>query len=292
MSARAGRLSPRTGCGWRVSGCAPGRCAPRCRRSGSRSARRRSWRSSGCRPPRRPGCSREIDRLGTNLLTVEAGQSLTGQPAKLPVEAPGRITLLDHVQLLAHTGLMKDEKVYRSSMIPAANSGGLQVRATSLNLLSVLNTGIARGPGSTRAPPASRSPSSGRSPPSAWASTASTPISGSGWEAGGSTSRASWSPRRWRPTSTPAPWSATRPPRGTSATSASSAASSRPARRARSTCAPPPATRPRCSRCSRRPPTPRHPTRSTSASPPTCSPPGPPRRGRSTASSSGSGSWP
>jgi putative ABC transport system permease protein len=35
----------------------------------------------------------EIDRLGTNLLTVETGQSL------------------DHVQLVAHTGLVKDEKV-------------------------------------------------------------------------------------------------------------------------------------------------------------------------------------
>ena len=91
------------------------------------------------------GLLAEIDRLGTNLLTVEAGQSLTGEPAKLPFEAPGRITLLDHVQLLAHTGLLKDRKVYRSSLIPAANSGGLQVRATSLNLLSVLNTGIARG---------------------------------------------------------------------------------------------------------------------------------------------------
>jgi putative ABC transport system permease protein len=40
---------------------------------------------------------------------------------------------------------MKDEKVYRSSLIPVANSGGLQVQATSLNLLSVLSTGIARG---------------------------------------------------------------------------------------------------------------------------------------------------
>ena len=82
------------------------------------------------------GLLAEIDRLGTNLLTVEAGQRLTGGAAKLPVEAPGRITLLDDVQRLAHTGLMKDEKVYRSSLIPVANSGGLQVRATSLNLLS------------------------------------------------------------------------------------------------------------------------------------------------------------
>jgi putative ABC transport system permease protein len=91
------------------------------------------------------GLLAEIDRLGTNMLTVEAGERLTGGAAKLPVEAPGRITLLDHVQVLAHTGLMKDEKVYRSSLIPVSNSGGLQVRATSLNLLSVLGTGVVRG---------------------------------------------------------------------------------------------------------------------------------------------------
>ena len=91
------------------------------------------------------GLLAEIDRLGTNMLTVEAGQSLTGQETQLPLDAPGRITLLDDVQVLAHTGLMKNEKVYRNSMIPAAESGGLQVRASSLNLLAVLNTGIARG---------------------------------------------------------------------------------------------------------------------------------------------------
>jgi putative ABC transport system permease protein len=91
------------------------------------------------------GLLAEIDRLGTNMLTVEAGQSLTGQEAQLPLEAPGRITLLDDVQTLAHTGLMKNEKIYRNSMIPVAESGGLQVRATSLNLPAVLGTGIARG---------------------------------------------------------------------------------------------------------------------------------------------------
>ena len=35
------------------------------------------------------GLLAEIDRLGTNLLTVEAGQSLTGGPAKLPPKRPG-----------------------------------------------------------------------------------------------------------------------------------------------------------------------------------------------------------
>ena len=102
------------------------------------------------------GLLAEIDRLGTNMLTLEAGQSVTGQPSKLPLEAPARITHLDDVQLLAHTALIKGKGVYRSRLIPATNTGGLQVRATSLNLLSVLNTGLARGawlnPGTAREP--------------------------------------------------------------------------------------------------------------------------------------------
>jgi putative ABC transport system permease protein len=91
------------------------------------------------------GLLAEIDRLGTNMLTLEAGQSLTGEEAKLPREAPARITHLDDVQLVAHTALIKEENVYRNSMIPETNTGGLQVQATSLNLPSVLSTGVARG---------------------------------------------------------------------------------------------------------------------------------------------------
>src|SRR5919112_1126333 len=83
------------------------------------------------------GLLAEIDRLGTNMLTVEAGKNFTGEEATLPVEAPARITHLDNVQLVAYTGQMKEEKVYRSSMIPVGNTGGLQVQATSLNLPSV-----------------------------------------------------------------------------------------------------------------------------------------------------------
>jgi putative ABC transport system permease protein len=91
------------------------------------------------------GLIAEINRLGTNLLTVEAGQSLTGGPAQLPREAPARITLLDDVQQVAHTAVLKDEYVYRSSAIPLAETGGLEVQAASLSLLSVLGTGLARG---------------------------------------------------------------------------------------------------------------------------------------------------
>src|SRR5262245_44361255 len=54
------------------------------------------------------GLLAEIDRLGTNLLTVEAGQSITGAAAALPREAPARITHLGDVQHVAHTALLKD----------------------------------------------------------------------------------------------------------------------------------------------------------------------------------------
>jgi putative ABC transport system permease protein len=91
------------------------------------------------------GLLAEIDRLGTNMLTLEAGQSVTGQEAQLPREAPSRITLLANVEQVADTALIKGENVYRSRLIPATNTGGLQVRATSLNLLPVLSTGVARG---------------------------------------------------------------------------------------------------------------------------------------------------
>jgi putative ABC transport system permease protein len=91
------------------------------------------------------GLLAEIDRLGMNLLTVEAGQSVTGGEAQLPLEAPARISHLEDVRPPADTGLMKDEHVYRNPLIPVGNTGGLEVRAAGLNLLSVLGTGVARG---------------------------------------------------------------------------------------------------------------------------------------------------
>src|SRR5215208_3293481 len=69
------------------------------------------------------GLLAEIDRLGTNMLTLEVGQSITGEEAQLPREAPGRITLLNDVEQVAHTALVKDKGVYRSRLIPATNTG-------------------------------------------------------------------------------------------------------------------------------------------------------------------------
>src|SRR5204863_7317054 len=71
------------------------------------------------------GLLAEIDRLGTNMLTVEAGRSLTGGEAKLPREAPARITHLDDVELVTHTALRKGEKVHRNPMVPVGNTCGI-----------------------------------------------------------------------------------------------------------------------------------------------------------------------
>ena len=208
------------------------------------------------------GLIAEIDRLGTNLLTVEAGQRLTGGEAELPLDAPARLAHLDDVELVAHTALVQDAKVYRNPLIPAGNTGGLQVQATSLNLPSVLGTDVARGSwlndGTAREPvtvlgsAAARRLGIDRVHPDQriWL--------GHQWfdVAGILAALAARARRRQqRPGRLPGR------PDGTSATSAWSAASSRPVRRPRSTCAPPPATRRRCRRCSREPPTPRRRTR-------------------------------
>jgi putative ABC transport system permease protein len=91
------------------------------------------------------GLLREIDRLGTNLLTVSKGQTFTGAEAELPVTAPSMIERIPGVEREAGTGLVQDAKVYRSPLIPSAETNGLQVQAASLNLLPAIGTQVAQG---------------------------------------------------------------------------------------------------------------------------------------------------
>jgi putative ABC transport system permease protein len=91
------------------------------------------------------GLLAEIDRLGTNLLTATSGQTFTGQAAQLPLAAPSRISRIEAVQQVAHTGTVNGAKVYRSPLIPAILTNALQVKAASLNLLPVAGTSVAQG---------------------------------------------------------------------------------------------------------------------------------------------------
>jgi putative ABC transport system permease protein len=90
------------------------------------------------------GLLAEIDRLGTNLLTVQNGQGLLGQTAELPLQAPAMIRRIGPVTGVAETG-STSANVYRSPLIPSIQTGGLQVQAASVNLLSALRTAVAQG---------------------------------------------------------------------------------------------------------------------------------------------------
>jgi putative ABC transport system permease protein len=91
------------------------------------------------------GLLAQIDQLGTNLLTANNGQSLTGGAAQLPVAAPGRISHLPDVESLAHVAAIENANVYRSPLVPVVDTNALKVRAASLNLPEVLGTGVAQG---------------------------------------------------------------------------------------------------------------------------------------------------
>jgi putative ABC transport system permease protein len=90
------------------------------------------------------GLLAEIDRLGTNLLTVQNGQTLQGQTAELPLQAPAMIARIGPVTQVAETG-STSASVYRSPLIPSDQTGGLQVQAASIDLLAAIRTGVADG---------------------------------------------------------------------------------------------------------------------------------------------------
>ncbi len=90
------------------------------------------------------GLLNEINKLGTNLLTVANGQTLSGEPAELPLAAPGMISRIDPVSAVDDTGTV-NVPAYRSPLIPAINTNALSVQATSLGLPHTVGTSLAQG---------------------------------------------------------------------------------------------------------------------------------------------------
>ncbi|HEX9517932.1 MAG TPA: ABC transporter permease [Streptosporangiaceae bacterium] len=91
------------------------------------------------------GLLAEIARLGTNLLTVTNGQTLTGGTAELPVAAPGMIGRLPGVTAVQDTGTVSNVNTYRSPYIPSIQTNALTVTASSLGLPAVVGTSVAQG---------------------------------------------------------------------------------------------------------------------------------------------------
>jgi putative ABC transport system permease protein len=91
------------------------------------------------------GLLAEINQLGTNLLTVTNGQTLTGGTAELPTSAPPMIGRISGVQQVQSTGTVNGANAYRTPYIPSVQTNGLTVQAASLDLLPVLATTVAQG---------------------------------------------------------------------------------------------------------------------------------------------------
>ncbi len=87
----------------------------------------------------------EIARLGTNLLKVTNGQTLTGGVAELPEAAPGMIARLPGVTAVQDTGTVGGVNAYKSPLIPTIETNALSVEATTLGLPAVAGTSLAQG---------------------------------------------------------------------------------------------------------------------------------------------------
>ncbi len=87
----------------------------------------------------------EIQALGTNLLTVTNGQTLTGAPAELPEAAPDMIARLPGVTAVQATGTVNGAAVYQSPLIPAIQTGAISLDAATLGLPAAAGTSLAQG---------------------------------------------------------------------------------------------------------------------------------------------------
>ncbi|RSN02066.1 ABC transporter permease [Nonomuraea sp. WAC 01424] len=87
---------------------------------------------------------RQLDQLGTNLLRVEPGKALMGDPVKLHPDAALMVRRISGVTDASVTGTV-DASVRRTDRIPKEDTGGLTVQATSLDLLSTLDGRMGTG---------------------------------------------------------------------------------------------------------------------------------------------------
>jgi putative ABC transport system permease protein len=89
--------------------------------------------------------NRLLNALGTNLLSAEPGTSLFGDEATLPAESIAMLDRIAAVEAVTAIGNIADAKVYRNDKIPSAESGGIAVYSTRLNLLETVGGTVASG---------------------------------------------------------------------------------------------------------------------------------------------------
>jgi putative ABC transport system permease protein len=88
---------------------------------------------------------RQLDALGTNLLTVAPGNTVFGESASLPTESVAMISRIGPVTEVAATGKVSGLHVYRTDRIPSVQTGGLSVQAAQLDLPKTVGATVATG---------------------------------------------------------------------------------------------------------------------------------------------------
>jgi putative ABC transport system permease protein len=86
----------------------------------------------------------QLDALGTNLLTVQAGQTLGGSSAALPASAEPMVRRIPPVEQVSSVETVP-AGVYRNDRIDSADTGGITVKAARPGLLSILRGEVAQG---------------------------------------------------------------------------------------------------------------------------------------------------
>lgn len=86
----------------------------------------------------------QLERLGTNLLTVEAGAGIGRGDAMLPDESIDMVARIGPVESTAYV-VNVEANTYRTDLIPEAQTGGIAVLATEPNLLEAVNGTVGVG---------------------------------------------------------------------------------------------------------------------------------------------------
>ena len=87
----------------------------------------------------------EIDALGTNLLTVTPGQTLSGNNEILPTSSVPMVDGMSHVDRDVAVYQVSGATVLRSPFVPAQETGGIGVDAAGENLPQVVGAAMAAG---------------------------------------------------------------------------------------------------------------------------------------------------
>jgi putative ABC transport system permease protein len=90
------------------------------------------------------GLLNELGQLG-NLITVQPGSTISGQPTELPTTSEGMVSRIGPVTSVSEIGSISNVYVYRNSLEPAINTDGISLTATDAALPSTLGASLAHG---------------------------------------------------------------------------------------------------------------------------------------------------